>query len=105
MSTIINNPDREPRETTHITTTGDSSAGMVLGIIVAFAVLLGIGIWGLDWNGGGDTTTVAVSPPDVVQTAPQQPAAPAPEVVPEQPAQPAQPAPSGTEGGTTGTAQ
>jgi hypothetical protein len=101
MSTIINNPDREPRETTHITTTGDSSAGMVLGIIVAFAVLLGIGIWGLDWN-GGDTTTVAVSPPDVVQTAPQQPAAPAPEVVPEQPAQPA---PSGTEGGTTGTAQ
>lgn len=97
MTKIINNPEREPRETTIINDGGgDSSAGMVLGIIVAFAVLLGIGIWGLDWRGGPSNTTVTVSPPDVVQTAPA-PAAPA------TPEQPAAPAGSGTGTGTSTT--
>ena len=98
MAKIINDPEQDPRDTTVYNVSDGSSSGMVLGVIVAFVVLLGIGIWGLGWSpNSGSSTNITVSPPDVVQTAPaqqpEQPAAP-------QPA-PQAPAPSGQGTGTS----
>lgn len=95
----INDPDRDGRETNIYNAGDNSSSGMVLGVIIAFVVLLGIGVWGMGWYpNAGSSTNITVSPPDVVQPAPQ---LQAPKVEPAQP-QPQGAAPSG-QGTGTGT--
>jgi hypothetical protein len=86
---------------TNINTPGDggnTTIGMVLGIILVVVVLLGVGVWGLGWGpNGADNLSVTV--PDNSTTSTTTTTQPAPEAAPQaQPEQPEQPA-TGT--GTT----